>query len=1336
MNIGLNYLYHLSLAPSRPTARKPDIMKSIPPIDPRLLPRPAGGPLLNRPLKPFERSQPRFYNQQSPEMPPNRPRFDHFQPMGPEPRARNMSPYSAEQIFPFTSTSVSQQVPPKPNEQQPGQRPHDLQQPAWFPRSVEQSMVRPPDQPPQKPIQPTSHTPSQPLQQFPTEPRFTVPNSNAMRSYPGNQFISKQQVVQHPGMIPSPRPNVSPITFPRGQIPARFPNNQNNNPKHVLRPMHPIQHAPLPQRPMNPQHNLPASPQHGPSSILLPQKPDMQASQNQNLAMSRNLLPNQIPQNSNIQPHNQNVQPQNQNVHPRNELGQPLSQNVQPQNQNVPPHNQNLPPHNQNLLPHGQNVLPFNHTVQPQRQPLQQPRVQYHNQPPQQQQPQQQPSQHQIPPSQRFPSQYRMQNQQIPRFPNLNQLPVNQLGQSRTQVSMTRPHIQKYDVRNQNPFSAPNIQPMNEHVFNNGNVLPIPLLPEKVSENNELLSDDLKHILPRNAVETRMSEAANSNQVIHAGQPPPHVNQGICQPNSHVPNLFTQQHPLLPASFQPRNHMDALPQDINMKYESSKANDLIVPRRGFDQPNISSVQHVRPTLQQNIPLNTQSIPSNTQIPSLNPYYQLPVQRPLHGVTEQWQGLPPTAAPPSVVPPTTPITPITTVVQRNIPANQTYAYQVSVPPSFGPVSVPSPYHGPSVPQAVVTVQPGVLFTAKTLMSHSHDPVISHILGKSDTPQSPHSPIPEISQLGYQQFQLQQSLLQQQQFIAMLQTQQNQQHNQEGNKIETLQSQILGVQTVIENVLKEQKDQEDLKHDIAMKEQQRVIEEQHQIILNMMKQKEEPSNNESGDKKSDEPVVSKEATLSNLQPVISNPNSLVLKEISDLHSPSAPSLATVLAEDFKCSTSVSHVKTNAEFLPDYPSITTQVSKLETVNMVVSEDSITNTGNPQSVLPSTGTTKSSYAQVSAMSNTSEIKSNTSSAPVTNTCNITSIVPAPSAPEQTSMILPPTSAPVIDCDELVNIGPSELHMEVINDRIPKQQFYEPKVDNECDKQKEDIDLVLPRGMDEPMDLEKGSGKKPSLSRLESEEEIIRPREANLSDTDTILKANLNDTDTILKYSQCITEDVSKTDIVPEKVDSSIIRVTAKKETEEDENKADIATYFKSIADDEECKSVASVYSSKNIDSKISAIPRTDPTSLETTPKHTPKSSPLLAQKNLTPRSSPVLKKRNLRNSPILNGSGQVVQLDDIDYRERKLSDLIDHRHLARQLGRLSFYVGEPDEIVWRSYINELDAAVNKLHTECKTLCKTIPDMKIDGFMKIWNVSISVLLFLVVVVFVVIWLF
>ena len=126
---------------------------------------------------------------------------------------------------------------------------------------------------------------------------------------------------------------------------------------------------------------------------------------------------------------------------------------------------------------------------------------------------------------------------------------------------------------------------------------------------------------------------------------------------------------------------------------------------------------------------------------------------------------------------------------------------------------------------------------------------------------------------------------------------------------------------------------------------------------------------------------------------------------------------------------------------------------------------------------------------------------------------------------------------------------------------------------------------------------------------------------------------------------------------------------------------------------------------SKIISPPSSERGSNKSSPSGSRNASPILTRK----KDSIIFNQG--RASPLING--QNVQLDDIEHHEP-----IDHRHLARQLGRMSFYVGEPDERKWRKYITQLDNSAKKLHEECITLCKPNVDTKIAGFQKIWNVS------------------
>ncbi|XP_047139222.1 uncharacterized protein LOC101240185 isoform X1 [Hydra vulgaris] len=135
-----------------------------------------------------------------------------------------------------------------------------------------------------------------------------------------------------------------------------------------------------------------------------------------------------------------------------------------------------------------------------------------------------------------------------------------------------------------------------------------------------------------------------------------------------------------------------------------------------------------------------------------------------------------------------------------------------------------------PGNVIPSQPGgVLYTAKPTMSLLSDPVVANILGKNVS-------TTDISQLGFQQFQLQQIVLQQQQLITMVQSQQNILHNEEKIKIETLQGQIVEQQKLIESFLKQKKLAEDMDLNVKSKhpETEKIILEQQIFIMKMLEE----------------------------------------------------------------------------------------------------------------------------------------------------------------------------------------------------------------------------------------------------------------------------------------------------------------------------------------------------------------------------------------------------------------------------------------------------------------------------------------------------------------------
>ena len=61
----------------------------------------------------------------------------------------------------------------------------------------------------------------------------------------------------------------------------------------------------------------------------------------------------------------------------------------------------------------------------------------------------------------------------------------------------------------------------------------------------------------------------------------------------------------------------------------------------------------------------------------------------------------------------------------------------------------------------------------------------------------------------------------------------------------------------------------------------------------------------------------------------------------------------------------------------------------------------------------------------------------------------------------------------------------------------------------------------------------------------------------------------------------------------------------------------------------------------------------------------------------------------------------------------------LNRQEGRLSFYQAAEAEVEQRAYLEDLDAAVDQMHQQCMDYCKKVPGMTMDGFTRLWNVSL-----------------
>lgn len=1411
--------------PARPTARKPNIMMnpSKPadlitnfPVNPNQMP--AQLPTLphNQSSAPYQ--GPRMVNPQSPQLRMNMMQEPFGQPRLPQPLPGNTSP--------------SLRQPPLPGQRFPNPQAMAAHQPNLrMPTSVQGYDGR--SQQPQPNSMRQSepqrfHGPMNPLNSAqPTSVDGNRSNMTSSQNYPQSPVHQMQQPFTNP-------------RFPQDQISLR----QQIQPR---QPQFPSQQTPvhsrLPQQIFRPPHQaspnsvsqLPQSVQHTPQ---LPQQPIKQFSlqpSNQTLNQPRQQLPQQQQQ---MQPR---MHPSGQqHMHPRQQMpqqGQPRPQFLQ--QQQIQPRPQ-FPQQQQQQQP--RHVFP---TQQPQSQPFSQQQQQLFTQQQQlhsdkqlqhqqnmqlQQQPPLQPTQQFLPRKPVEPQEFRQQplqpQQQYSR--NLDsqlffqqQMPIRQplqpqqnliaphqpvLPQAQLQQPWKQSHQQSDPQQqatpsqkqfHQQPINSGsqsffNKVPINDSLLPNGHKLPVPLMPEKPGNQKpqtESVNPELSPVLPRSMGNSFPLQIENGNLMI---------SQGSAGRNAGATSIHhTSSYQMLPNMF--AYPSQSFQRDVTSQPTMSVGthgdvySELITPRQTVVGQSNSAVPSGFVGINQS--RVTPTAPNVPAVPLLN---EFTVQS--GNITQQ-----PTR-PPMMTP---------QVPTQQGPNNLPFNYQ----------NVPTPYAGP-----IVTSAPsGLLFTAKPTMSPSSDPVISNILGK---PVDPVDKVqyPELAQIGFQQFQLQQYLLQQQQVITMLQNQQNLQRSEEDTKIHTLQNQIVEQQKLIEDLVKEHKglikehNYQEFQQNLdkikkseyqksKQEEQQNYILEQQQIIMNLLRQSEHlppsPSTThfpntlgQLSDEKRDKniivvnPLVREENATTTTSSITTKD---VIKNINPSSVSNLPTLSTLSQQTLPMQTaSLTTIKSNlvstvsSTELSDTNTSFDMVSKndtnrcihgpivstspnllsLEATNLNASVQLPSRVGTMTENVP--GESLSGHdpfyePKIDSIDNEElmlifprneeegkrevDLVSNKKLNSVDSLSSDNSDLILPRSDEASKNISPKGNADEVDQNipERGNIFRGEnipaldskfCEVEKKNEKAI-EQVGKAIVEDETGLAHDDIDKILPRSAEnkKPAEMRQTIPKVIDVSRND-EPAISASKDGPTSPLpDDILLGENNAVDNKSESGEA----VATTD-KDEPICASGTENTEQKALPETDpsNKQDatkvIDTSYRSENEQDKStdRSNQNTPSPTSSSSPIALISPSIPAyvasriagaksppgrkiSAKSTPniarKISARSSPVIARKtssksspNVSNLSSPNL---SARSSPIRQ---QSVQLDDVDNKERSLSTLIDHRHLARQLGRLSFYVSEPDEIVWRSYIKELKVSVNKLREECKNLCKPVDNENEDGFGLIWK--------------------
>ena len=914
--------------------------------------------------------------------------------------------------------------------------------------------------------------------------------------------------------------------------------------------------------------------------------------------------------------------------------------------------------------------IPNIHTQFEQQSPIQQKML--HRQQQQQQQKQQQQKQQQQ--QQQQLQHHKSQQQQPQQSYNLTHQPQSQdqfrppgpplMIQKNIPIQQGNVHFQQSYGNNVQKIYSPGYQgvggetsPINDLLSEN-NALPLPLMPEKAgeqinkSDNQVLLHDNTSMIFP-NRSSGNYSSISNTM----------HHNTNV------IPSM--QQMP------------QQTPQTPMFKHES---NELIYPRQHSQEHQVSSYKPNR------------SNPNQPRFVSNQVLVQNPMnQRPqLEGQATIDRNLK-----------------IDSALPNKIPSVYKSETQVDYQ---NRISSPMPYSGPSVTQSNTSNQP-LLFTSRPMMSPTmtppHDPVISNILGKGVVP---NIDITQIAQLNFQQIHLQSMVLQQQQLISMLQTQQNQQRSEEENKIHSLQQQIADQQKLIDHI-KEQKEKEDQKTELqTLLDRDKLINKIHTEEETKKLKGRDEDDMKQAINVSDNVNKGKDTTCGmasspsrSLPSSTTETNRNIEVDVIEDHVTESSNKSTTPKKDI-CKA----VVVNASVLPDVLNLGKENSSVGSSNI-----SAVVSGGISDNVPTANPTVSNHMPFYEPKLDSKVDDSDLNLILPRHMDV--CVPTTNNDENPSVTNNSVSVGDDDDDIIQPRSGDDIIQPLSGDDI-----IQPRSGNDTTQPRSGNDTTQPHSGDDNTQPRSGddttlprSGDDTTLPR--SRDDIIQPHSGN----DIIQPRSGND----------IIQPRSGNDIIQPRSGNDIIQPRSGNDTTQPHSGDDNIQPSVSIVDGNVVymKSVVNKVNTEEHKSMDSTDSSPVPAKFKVSPANTlnetssvvssslRKDKKLLKDGSITSSPGTSIKSTpntSGRSSPALISNSQGVQLDDIDNQERKLSEVVDHRHLARQLGRMSFYVGGPEETVWLRYIQELDIAVKKLHTLCKNLCKHVDNMDINGFLKIWNVS------------------
>ena len=642
------------------------------------------------------------------------------------------------------------------------------------------------------------------------------------------------------------------------------------------------------------------------------------------------------------------------------------------------------------------------------------------------------------------------------------------------------------------------------------------------------------------------------------------------------------------------------------------------------------------------------------------------------------------------------------------------------PSAPPVSVfnrPPPF-SPNRPFDLITMNNRpVMATAQ-----SADPVVSGILGMQGSGFGDRTnQQQEVMQMGFQQFQFQQMILQQQQLITMIQNQQSQQKAAESIHMEQLQKQILEQQRVIEQLANEQhklleqqqqtaqlsenKRQEMLRMQMEyqqkqMKEQQEQLVMQKSMLMQLQSAKPGTAGISSFETKNENQSLRMEKPdmLSKLESAstdkvkslddISSPSSDLMensvkrtetclddlcKSIESKPSETGPKESGETSECFTTKAkSVASSIMSAFDLSSQLEINQELSKQTSQEMA--NDSSRSPGLPKGSLPESSVAISSNAQSVSLSE--DLKFDLD--------QFEEEMHAVLSGSQENTLKTPTKK---DSDHDIS---QPLIDALSNDAVKLSLLSKDGKEDEAENAMNDSNATLetsPPFYEPMLDIEQRLKHIAASSSASQEQASLKPEDFEKDSPS--LKSTLSDSIEKPVVESKITDVLERPDIGDTEI-NDLPNISLNSELQDknnDSNGPSKLPDYPSINRDATHDSLDSrqgfEIASKDMDDLIEADLDAILPSVPTD------ASPI-----------PTISTPDEPEDSLLSSSPSRPQLN-------------------RQEGRLSFYQAAESEVERKAYLEDLDASVEQMHQQCMEYCKKVPNMTIDGFTRLWNVSV-----------------